>query len=280
MSAAPLISGLTWEQDPQDYPFATEGRTERVWLRSTEQPVVHALFKAPATAAHKLHPFEMYSLGMERVAYVLAMTLGLPVPRVTLEEYGGRRGALSWRVSPETRDLRTASTCPMLANTVENEDLRPLAVLFDIWLANVDRKPANLMLEPRPEGARAKSASRSRLWLIDHGFCGLFPPNKFDASLQKQDPARVVVGDGRLLDDWDRAAKVVMPIDYRNSLQALGGEAQQKLLDRVRAIEDDQIDEVVNEIPADYFTGQQAERTAELLKVRKDQLDKLVQGHW
>lgn len=272
----PLVSGLTWEADPDAATqIASPGRTKALWLRSAECPHRHAFFKTVRPG--RAEPFEMYSMGMERVAYALASLLGLPVPPVFLESYEGEPGALITKLS-EIRDGRNAGACPMLRTTIENQADWPLMVLFDVWIGNVDRHAANLAYQAMPQGTRVQSAVRSRTWLIDHGFAGLFPPAKFGPGYRGKDPATVILGErGQMDPDVEKRLLGVMPPEYRKAFTHSG--SRDALLDRIRMIEDDPIDGVLADIPAEYMSSKQAALTAEMLKRRRDGIGELAAGY-
>jgi hypothetical protein len=284
---ADLTSGLSWELDPDGGKLVSGGRTKRQWVRSAELPRRRALFKSPQAN----QPHELYSLAMERVAYRLGTTIGLRMPTVWLEEISGEHGALVERVVG--RDLVYARSCPMLLNEIDDEDEWSLIVAFDIWLANTDRVDRNLFVEPLPLGKEAKYATKCRTWCVDHGFTGVFPPAKFGKSFEKCAPEDVPIGTGEMIEETgyrrpgentglvgEAVIREQMPDRLRQSFLALDPAARAPVLDRVRSVEDDWIDDAVGELPGAFMTGQQADLTAQLLKLRRDAIDTLVSTHW
>ncbi len=234
----------------------------------------------------------MYALGMERVAYRLGTTIGLRVPVVWLERINGQPGALVERVI-EGRDIEMASSCVMLMSDVTDAETWPLAVTFDIWLANVDRQPRNVVVEPLPIGRPAKHAVQCRTWWVDHGFTGLMPPPKFGSQFKGSAPENVDIGTGSMVDPtlWKKPGQQVgligeqvvrerMPDQLRNRFLALDAPERERLLDQIRAMHDDAIDDAVQEVPGTFMTGPQADLTARLLKLRRDSIDALVSAHW
>jgi hypothetical protein len=273
----PLQSGLTWERDPDVPGLASNGRSLLRWLRSVEQPVRRVLFKTPDPKRSDVHPNELYCCGMERVTYRFGEMLGLPVPEVWLERVDREDGCLCRHIV-DGRDLPNCGKAIVMLGNIEN-DARALGVAFDLWLANVDRRAANLMFEPMPPGTRAVAAQSSKMWLIDNGCGGLFPPRKFGAPDAKAPPESVDVGSGDMHDDWERLARVQMPPIYKNAFLS-DVDAQQQAVDRVRGITDDAIETVLHEITEPYMNGQQIDKTVKLLKLRRDRLETLVSSHW
>jgi hypothetical protein len=210
------VSGYQWQDDPDGNVMAAPGRTRRVWVRDINAQSVKALIKRPPPG----FPQEIYSLGMERVAYCLGFELGLPIPTVWLEEWQGHRCAVVRRI-PNTRTLQMAAAAPMLMSNVENRDTWPLGVAFDLWMANNDRVPRNMLVEPLPEGARAAVATSCRTYLFDHGVTGLWFPSKFKANLTVGQVDQVHVGSGNMLPVVETNARRIMPSDYREAFTTL-----------------------------------------------------------
>jgi hypothetical protein len=270
-------SGYTWELDPDPNVLAT-GRTDQIWIRSDDL-AVQALAKQRAAGSPQR---EVYSLGMEWVGYKLGTQLGLPIPEVWLETFNGEPAAISRRVPNVKMWHHAAAAAPMLMANITNADLLPLAVAFDIFIANVDRVPRNVLIEPLPEGRRAAVAASSRFWLIDYGLAGLWFPSKFDLTLA--DPnllERVVVRSaGRMMPDAEKLLRDQMPDAFKRPFSELTAEAREDVLDPIRAISDDEIEEVLGAIPSDFMTLLEVERTLEVLKARRDRLDTLVRTWW
>lgn len=252
----------------------------RKWLRSLEQPHRRALFKAPDPKRRDVHPNELYSNAMERVAYRFADLLGLPVPEVWLERVEGDHGSLARQID-NARDLPNVGKAILMIGDIVNRDVLPLAVAFDLWVGNADRKPANIMLEPLPTGTRAERATQSRLWMIDNGFAGLFPPAKVAAPTPTSPPETANFGPrGEMVTEWERLARSVMPPVYKDPWFRAAEDVRQGAVDRIRQLEDDTIDAVLGEVPSPYLTGQQAELTGRFFKLRRDRLDEIVRIHW
>jgi hypothetical protein len=179
-------SGRTWQEDPDGNKLTAGGRTSRVWVRDVDEHSIRAMIKQPPERM----PQEIYAIGMERVAFTLGAALQLPIPKVWLEDWEGAPCAVIEHIL-NTRTWQMAGGAPMLMSNVVNDDTWALSVLFDIWMANGDRVPRNILVEPLPEGTRAAVATESRTWLIDHGHCALWFPSKFKVGGRgADDPAR------------------------------------------------------------------------------------------
>jgi hypothetical protein len=244
-----------------------------VWLRDGDQRAVLAIFKyAPDPADRNA----MYALGFERVAYRLGDTLGLPVPDTHLEMFGGHHGVLQVLRAPNAdwscHWLR-ASQMAMFAN-IENRDLWPRCVAFDLWLANVDRHHRNLIFEPVPPDRKPTLAASCVTWLPDHGHAGLHPPGKFGG---QPDVAQVTFdGCGRMTGPADTRLREQMPPEYRASFTQLSAAEARAVLDQIRAVPDDEIRAAVQDVAFPYFNARVRDLTVRLLKARRDAVDTLA----
>lgn len=273
--AVPLTSGLEWEEDPVGNVHSHDGRTSTRDMRAKTDATKLAIVKRPKTE----FPAEIYSVGMERVAYVLAEHLELPVLDTYLEVVDGHASSVQLRV-PECRSWIQVGGAPGMRDNVENEDMYPLAALFDVWTANTDRRAVNLIFQALPEGTSPARASGSRLHLIDHGQCGLWPADKFPGRGPDEIPERPEDAPEGLCDAAEVRIAQMMPAAYRMALKRTQGTNRIQLLDRIRSVEDDLIDATVNEVPEDYFTPGQAHATAAFLKGRRNTLDRVVDTYW
>jgi hypothetical protein len=213
-------------------------------------------------------------MGMERIAYSLGEALGIPMPRVCLEEFQGHPGSLQWRID-NARSWMQAPGCPMLMNEISNEDQLPLCFMFDLWIANIDRVDRNLLAQADPPSKLPKFATKCRMWLVDHGCTGLWFPAKFDAGLAGQPVEQVIVGDGMMRDDVQRAVLGAMPQRFRQACRGLDVDRRDSVLDLIRSISDNDIEAAVTEVPSDYISEKAKELTIELLKARRDRVDDL-----
>jgi hypothetical protein len=272
----PLESGCQWEEDPVGNANSHDGRSVRRDLRSKTAPVRLAIAKKPKPDAPNA---EIYSIGMERIAYRLGTLLGLPIPETYLEDYLGEPSCIQRRVL-QSASFRQMLHLPMRAE-VSNIGLFAKAALFDVLLANIDRRDVNLLFEAEPEGARCEKATCCRLWLIDHGHCGLWPAAKFDPG---GDPAAIdgiEQPDGALHQKAEQVIRDVMPEAYRRPLEQANDAEVGLLLDVVRQVVDDvAIGTAVQEVPERYMPGNVRAATEAFLKARRDRLDEVLHQYW
>jgi hypothetical protein len=236
-------------------------------MRSVQAIFKYALDHSDRTA--------MYSLGFERIAYRLGEVLGLPVPDTHLETFERRHGVV--QVLRPNRDWscpwQRASQMAMFA-AIENRDLWPLCVAFDLWIANVDRNHRNLVFEPVPPEKKPMLAASCVMWLPDHGHAGLYPPGKFGGPT---DVAQVAFdGAGRMTDAAEGRLRDVMPPEYRASFTQLGAADARAALDQIRAVPDDEIRAAVQDVASPYFNAHVRDLTFRLLKARRDAVDTLA----
>jgi hypothetical protein len=217
---------------------------------------------------------------MERVAYRLGCDLGLPIPATHLEHVGGHASSVQRWVT-DSRSWIQAGGSPMMTNTILNESVYAAAALFDVWMANTDRRQVNLMFEPHPPGTAPARATACRLWLIDHGQCGLWPADKLERGRDAGDiPDSVTNITGAMWDNAEIVIGALMPPEYRIALKNTTGPARDHLLDRVRSIGDDVIRSTVMEVPHEYMSDGQRDATVAFLKGRRDMLDTVVSTYW
>lgn len=213
-------------------------------------------------------------MGMERVSYVLGDALGLPVPRVCLEEHDGEIGSLQWRVD-NARSWKQAPGCPMLMNEIVNEEQLPLSFLFDAWIANIDRVDRNLLAQSVPATKPPKGAQKCKMWLIDNGCTGLWFPSKFDPSFRGQRIEDVDIGDGAIHEEVRRISLGAMPQRYRQACTGVGPEKKRELFERIGGITDDFLEETMAEIPQGYISDKAKENTVELLRLRRESIGEI-----
>lgn len=275
----PLKSERKWIADPAGNVHAHNGRTVTSEMKTDGGgSLIRAVVKRPRPE----YPVEIYSVGMERVAYVLADKLGLPVPETWLDDVAGHASSVQRRIIPALT-WRQLGAAPMMDSNIQNSEVWPLAALFDVWTGNPDRRDVNVVFEPVPSGANPGRAQGSRMWLIDHGQCGLWPANKFGVGAREPDdiPGEATEVAAELDPAAERAIYEQMPKPYRSTLYLTEGAQRAQLLDRIRSVGDDAaIDAAVSEIPAPYFTDEQAEATGAFLKVRRDALDRVLESYW
>jgi hypothetical protein len=245
-----------------------QGIAGKQWVRSRGDSRVAALVKW----AHA--PGAEYSIGMERLAYQLGTAIGLPVPITYLEDYEGKAASVQLRVKhPKQFDQAQAS--PLLWNGIEDRESWPLGVAFDLWVANLDRRAPNILIEPIPPEKLAQVATAGRTWFIDNGLGGLWYPQKVDPSLGNQIVSvdrltmRQVKGGAITADASDRL-RGRMPIEYRRSFSDRDPAHRRAFLDQIGAIPDDLLEAAVREVPDRYFSDRAAEMTLAFLRGRRD----------
>lgn len=143
----------------------------------------------------------IYGLGMERVASELGALIDIPIPGVWLEDVEGKPAAVVQRVP---RALAWSLANPDVRPKIENREVWPRSLVFDVWIANYDRVARNLLIEPVPPGTEFAAADRFRLWLIDHGLAGLLWTTKFDLRVGSHEVGAISVGDGDMLERFER----------------------------------------------------------------------------
>ena len=270
--AAPVVSGRSWEQLEGQHPLEGPGITPKLWLRDGDQRSVQAIFKYALDEADRN---AMYALGIERVVYRLGDFLGLPVPDTHLETSDGRRGVI--QVLRPNREWscpwQRAAQMAMFA-TIDNRDLWPVCVAFDLWIANVDRHHRNLVFEPVPADKKPMLAASCLTWLPDHGHAGLHPPGKFGGPA---DVAQVTFDAcGRMTHAANARLRDQMPAEYRESFTQLSAADARAALDQIRAVPDDEIRAAVHDVPSPYFNARTRDLTIRLFKARRDAVDTLA----
>jgi hypothetical protein len=168
-----------------------------------------------------------------------------------------------------------------MASQIRNQDIWPLAALFDVWMANTDRTHVNVLFETYPPGCSPGSARGCVCWLIDHGQCGLWPADKLlgrKAEEVPDDPAQIV--GTALRKEGEVAIAQRMKPEYRMALKHTLGPARDALLDQVRNVGDDLIERAVQEVPDRYITKGQSDATTQFLKGRRDALDTVLNEYW
>lgn len=218
-------------------------------------------------------------MGMERVASVLGRSLGLSIPEVWLDDVGGSPAAVVERIQ-DTLTWSMSYRGTDVAARLTNRSWWPTGVVFDVWIANVDRVERNMLLQPLPEGTQFAIAQAYELWLIDHGMSGLYWASKFDAGLPQDRPDQVQVGDGEMTEPFERNLRAAMPLAYKTAYWAADSQDQQQALDRIRAMPDDVVDAAVDEVPCAYMSDIERDKTKLLLKARRDRIDNLMNKYW
>ncbi len=242
-------------------------------MRAKENAAITALAKSPPRG----EPREIYTMGMERVASELGRALGLSMPEVWLEDVDGKPAAVVERI-PHTLPWSTCYTDTDVADRLQDRSWWPTGVVFDVWIANLDRAGKNMLVQPLPDGTKFAIADSYELWLIDHGLSGLYWSTKFGVP-EKDQPDKVDVGDGEMIELFERNLRQIMPLPYRTAYWA-DTDAQKEALDRIQSVADDHVDAVVGKIPDAYMSQVERDKTGALLKLRRDRIDNLMNRHW
>lgn len=265
----PVCSGKNWQVLAGNEPVIDSGRSKAIWLQNGDDPNELGLFKcrdedAPST--------EVYSLGMERVAYALGDALGFPVaPGVHLEEFDGEPGVISCQI-PSSVSWREFECRKLSHEGIINLKAVPEYIAFDIWLANMDRSPRNILLQSVPPTVEVANANQLSFCLIDHGFCGLWPVSKLGND-PREPVSFVSVGDGTTV--RETLIREAMPPAYWRLFAAAEDKERVKVLNEIKNVSDDRIDAAINDVPDVYMTERERGLTAEFLKKRRDNVDAL-----
>jgi hypothetical protein len=145
-----------------------------VW--DTNDHNVRGYFKYPDPA--KPDNSSLYSLGIERVACVLAQSIDLPTSDVYLEQVGGETGIVATKVPG---NMWSAIDEEQFDHVVfADRDKWTSYLAFDVLMANHDRHGGNIFVEwNSPLRRRPVDGEQCALWLIDYGWSGLWPVYKF-----------------------------------------------------------------------------------------------------
>jgi hypothetical protein len=223
---------------------------------------------------------EAYSLGIEWIAYALGTSLGVPVAPIYLEQYSGISGALSPMI-PDSMNWKTFYEQQWEAVPIANQDILPLCVVFDIWIANCDRWAPNLLVQSHEPGVPLRAASGLKVWLIDHGVSYLWPPVKFALSEDGADLDHAVIGDGSTAAEQfirKRISSSKVTRGYWATLTNLASQERKKLYRQVQLIEDVAIETAVRQVPGAYMSQSLLELTVQLIKARRDRVDELAES--
>jgi hypothetical protein len=268
-------SGRTWTKAEANEVIAELGISEKDWVSDAADPDVNALVKwAQAPGAE-------YSIAMEWVGYVLGTAVGVPIPATYLEEYDSKPCSVQLRV-PNQRDFDQARASPNLWAGIDNKDVWPLCVAFDLWLANYDRRPPNIAIQPVPADKLPAQATAGTTWLVDHGLCALWWPSKVDMGVgashdvtDLEQSALPAVEAGDINDQATARLRDVMPVEYRRSFSDLDADRREPYLDPIRSISDDLVEAAIREVPNTYISDRARELTIAFLCARRDAIDTL-----
>jgi len=265
----PVCSGKNWQFLADNKPVIDSGRSKAIWLQNADNPEELGLFKCRDKTAPST---EVYSLGMERVAYVLGDALGFPVPPgVHLEEFGGEPGVISCQISNSV-SWREFESRKLSHEGIVNLAQVPEYIAFDIWLANMDRSPRNILLRAVPPTLEVAKADQFSFCLIDHGFSGLWPVAKLGND-PNEPVSFVCVGDGTTVKET--LIREAMPPSYWQLFAGINDKVRAKVLERIKSVDDELIGAAIDDVPDGYMTKRERILTADFLKKRRDNVDAL-----
>jgi hypothetical protein len=272
----PLRSGRTWVRAaPDGQTEITDGANLSWWVCDEDDQTVVGRFK---TIPPEYDDVAIYAMGMERVAYVLGARLGLPIPPTYLEEVEGHIGCVTMKAGgPNSLRYSWAmGRAPMMGNDVINSCLWPVAVAFDVLIANVDRSADNIILDPVPPETRPGAAYRSTSWLIDHEKSGLWWPRKIDPTVGL-DVEALEINDGSMTAEGDGYFRgALMPAEYKASFADLDAEDREPHLNAIRQLTEDDLRAAVAEVPEEFMTPKAKELTVRFLAARLDAIATLT----
>lgn len=147
---------------------------------------------------------------------------------------------------------------------------------FDVLMANHDRHSENLYVEWNPPLRRRPiEGEQAALWLIDHGWSGLWPVFKFGEHLSYRDLEQISP-DADVRPDYAQAIRNTSPPQYRLRFPLLDSEERAQAIANVRRITDDAIEEAIAEVPDLYMSARAKQITGDLLRGRLARIDTLV----
>jgi hypothetical protein len=259
----PLSSGFTWRV-VAPHPG---GVNDCCWIVDDADSTRTGHFKQVSGSKWS----SMYSLGIERVAYVLASELGLAVPDTYLDDVNGNAGVATIQV--EGVEWRAVDDTTIARTRFDRSDEWPLFMALDVLLGNHDRHRGNIFIEWTSSGSATDPRSGT-VWFIDYGCSGLWPPEKFDhtltaADLPNLDPETI---------NWtapiiNRYRGDRLPPEIRMCWRAAD---RAQVLDSIRRISDDLIDDAVSSIPNAYFTPTEADLTRRFIVGRLARIGTLL----
>lgn len=270
-TSIPLSSGRRWE--PISTVGVPGGTNNGFWVIDHDDPTIRARFKYLNPT--KPNQSSLYSFGIERVASVLALDLGLPIPEVYLDEVEGKPGLISIRVPGNPWDTLDDETFRNVILADRNEWTTYMA--FDVLVANHDRHGGNIFVEWNPPlRRRPVDGDQIALWLIDFGWSGLWPVYKFGGGLGHRD-LEAVSANADLRTDYMHGIRIASPPDYRRRCALKNSDEREQALAIVRRITDDAIDKAVAEVPETYMTARAADLTRAFLRGRLARVDTLME---
>jgi hypothetical protein len=266
----PVVSGRDWERvDPQP---VLQTRTNNLCLvRDRAEPSVVAYFKWPKKGSKHSSP---YSIGVDRVGYELAALLSLPVPATYLEEFEGNHGLVSIRV-PRAQAWSAVAESTIRRATFTSRDAWPTLLALDVLLGNPDRNPDSILLQIEETERDGATHCECASTFIDYGHSALWPPWKFEASRTGADLLKADA-DAALRTDVKAEFRGILPQRLRTSFPLHGTPQRAWVVETVRQITHDAIQDAVGNVSNAYFSAKAADLTVRWIDGRLGRLDTLV----
>jgi hypothetical protein len=245
-SMPPLVSGHRWVRDNATYPDCA-GRNDAWSMKAADDARISVRAK---TAASEV---EVHSLAMERVAFVLGDRFGLSIPATYVEVLDGRVACVQRRVTRGESWL----THPPSSEWIERDArLYAKCAIFDVAMANTDRNCQHLLYSHRS----SSETTTPQLWLVDHGYCGMWPPgklvNSWEASeLWSDDNLRA----GGLSSIVERQIANIFPPPYRTALHDCPPVQVVTWLEELAGVFSEHLDHAIAEVSPAYIGSNDAE---------------------
>lgn len=216
----------------------------------------------------------MYSLGIERVACVLAQEIDLPVPDVYIELVDGEDGIVSTLVPGNPWAMVDDEQFDHV--TMADRDQWTVYAAFDVLLANHDRHDENIFVHWNdPLRRKPVEGEQCALWLIDFGWSGLWPVYKFGENLRPGDLENLSP-DADVRNEFAQGIRVNTPPRFRRGVALRGTEERAEALEILRGITDDAVREAVDDVRGSYMTERASDLTTAFICGRLDRIDTLM----
>lgn len=266
----PVISGRKWERvDPQ--PVILQRTNNLCLVRDPDEPGVIAYFKWPKSGSKHS---SAYSIGVDRVGYELASLLSLPVPAAYLEEFEGNHGLVSVRVPRAQAWSAVSETVLRRANFTNREDW-PVLLALDVLLGHPDRNPDNILLQVEEKDRQGATHHECTTTFIDYGHSVLWPPWKFESSRTAADLLKTDANEP-LTVAVKEEFRGVLPRQIRTSFPLRDTDERARVVETVRRITHDAIQDAVGNVSSEYFIADAADLTIRWIDGRLGRLGTLV----